>query len=329
MKLMKIKLRNNTSVIHKIKIYSVITVFFGCSDTKTDFVTTESGLQYKVIKTGAGPAVVTGNEVLIHETTKYRNDSIVYTSRNRPNPLNIVVGGNQVIKGMDEGLLGMKKGEVRKLIVPPSLSKRTGNITFPHPDSTLLYEIELIDIVSKKEVPKSVDGNILKIDKGKSILNWEGFNKLQTNGHYGTVNFQSGQFIEKENKIIGGEFVVDMNSIINTDGKYSKSLVDHLKNADFFETDKYPFAKLSILTVNYLDDSKLIIAADLLIKDVTQPIEFEGNIQYKEGNMILESKLIIDRTRWNIVYKSGIIFGSFGDSLISDEIHFEAIIYTE
>ncbi len=46
----------------------------------------------------------------------------------------------------------MKKGEIRKLIVPPSLSKRTGNQTFPHPDSTLIYEVELIDILPKKQL---------------------------------------------------------------------------------------------------------------------------------------------------------------------------------
>ena len=62
----------------------------------------------------------------------------------------LLIGAHQAIEGVDEGLRGMKKGEIRKLIVPPALSKRTGNRTFPHPDSTLIYEIELVDILAGK-----------------------------------------------------------------------------------------------------------------------------------------------------------------------------------
>ncbi|WP_299241509.1 YceI family protein [uncultured Aquimarina sp.] len=326
-----VRIQLNKLNVNIVKIYIsmlILMVFFGCSN-KTDFISTESGLQYKIIKPGSGPAVVKGKEVLIHETTTYTDDSLVYTSRNSPSPLKILVGGNQVIKGVDEGLQGMKIGEVRKLIVPPSLSKRTGNVTFPHPDSTLLYEIELIDIVKEKIPTKAVDGNILKINKDKSILRWEGFNKLQTEGHYGTVTFDSGAFYMKENRIFGGEFVIDMNTIINTDGDYIEFLVDHLKNADFFETDKYPVASLKIITVKYIDDSNISVLANLIIKDVQQPIEFNAHIAYKEKKLIFTSKFTIDRTLWNIVYASGSVFGSLGDNLISDEIQFETSIFTE
>ncbi|WP_299252595.1 YceI family protein [uncultured Aquimarina sp.] len=326
-----VRIQLNKLNINIVKIYIsilVLMVLFGCSN-KTDFTITASGLQYKIVKTGSGPSVVKGEEVLIHETTKYINDSLVYTSRNRPSPLKVLVGGNQVIKGVDEGLQGMKIGEIRKLIVPPSLSKRTGNVTFPHPDSTLLYEIELIDIVKEKIVPKTVDGNILKINKEKSILKWEGFDKLHTNGHYGTVTFHSGEFYAKENKIFGGEFLIDMNTIINTDGDYSESLVDHLKNADFFETEKYPMATLKIITIKYIDDSNVSVLANLTIKDMLQPVEFDARISYNENKLIFTSKFTIDRTLWNIVYASGSIFGSFGDNLISDEVQFETSIFTE
>ena len=301
---------------------------FSCT-TKSEFITTESGLQYKVIKSGSGIAVVKGQEVLIHETTKYPNDFIVYTSKDRPKPIKILVGGNQVIKGVDEGLIGMQKGEIRKLIVPPSLSKRMGNATFPHPDSTLLYDIELIDIVEKKAAPKIKQGNILKIHKENSKLRWEGFNKLHTGGHYGRVSFYSGEFFKKDGKLIGGEFVIDMNTIINTDGEYSQSLVDHLKNEDFFETEKYPVARLSILTTKYLDDSNIVVTADLTIKDIKQPIEFDAHLTYNDRKMIFASKFVIDRTRWNMFYNSGSVFDGVGDNLISDEIHFEVSLLTE
>ncbi|WP_299217088.1 YceI family protein [uncultured Aquimarina sp.] len=318
----------NTNIV---KIYIsmlVLMVFFGCS-SKTDFTSTASGLQYKIVKPGSGPAVVKGQEVLIHETTKYTNEFIVYTSKDRPKPIKILVGGNQVIDGVDEGLLGMQKGEIRKLIVPPLLSKRMGNATFPHPDSTLLYDIELIDIVQKKPVPKITQGNILKIDKENSNLRWEGFNKLQSDGHYGSVAFDSGEFHLKDSKIIGGTFVIDMNTIANIDGGYSEMLVDHLKNEDFFDVEKYPVSRLSILVIKYLDDSNILVTGDLTIKDVKQPIEFNALLTYNDKKLIFTSKFVIDRTRWNIHYKSGSIFNGLGDDLISDEIQFEATLLTE
>ncbi|SEK51222.1 FKBP-type peptidyl-prolyl cis-trans isomerase [Aquimarina amphilecti] len=322
--------RNNLS-INTVKIYMsafVFIVFYGCSG-KTDFIVTDSGLQYKVVKDGSGPIVENGQEVLIHETTKYTNDSIVYTSRNREEPLKILVGGNQVIKGVDEGLLGMKKGEIRKLIVPPSLSKRMGKVTFPHPDSTLLYDIELIGIVEKKIASEITNGNILKIDKENSTLRWEGFNKLHTSGHYGTVDFISGEFFKEKDRITGGEFIINMNTIANIDGGYSEMLVDHLKNSDFFDTEKFPVAKLSIVNIDYKDDSNALITADLTIRDVKQLVEFEASITYNDGKLSFISKFIIDRIRWNITYASGSIFDNLKDNLISDEIHFEVKLLTE
>ncbi|MBQ4802057.1 YceI family protein [Aquimarina sp. MMG015] len=326
-----VRIQLNNLSVNIVKIYMsmfAFIMFYGCSG-ETDFIVTDSGLQYKVVKDGSGPIVEKGQEVLIHETTKYTNDSIVYTSRNREEPLKILVGGNQVIKGVDEGLLGMKKGEVRKLIVPPSLSKRMGKVTFPHPDSTLLYDIELIDILEKKPIPKTTNGNSLKIDKENSEIRWEGFNKLHTSGHYGTVDFISGEFFKEKEKVTGGEFIINMNTIANIDGGYSEMLVDHLKNSDFFDTENFPVAKLSIVNVTYNDDSNALITADLTIKDVKQPIEFEANIKYNNSKLIFISKFIIDRTRWNITYASGSIFGNVKNNLLSDEIHFEVKLLTE
>ena len=93
-------------------------------------ITTASGLTYIILKHGTGDFAKEGQEVLIHETMSYLNDSLLFSSRNLSNPVKVLIGGHQAIDGVDEGLRGMQKGEVRKLIVPPSLSKRSGNPTF-------------------------------------------------------------------------------------------------------------------------------------------------------------------------------------------------------
>lgn len=123
-----------------------------CKENTKDsngFIQTESGLKYKIIKQGSGNAATKGQEVLVHETMSYMNDSLLFDSRTLPYPVKVLIGGSQAIAGMDEALHGMKKGEIKKLIVPPHLSKRSGEHTFPHPDSTLLYVVEIIDILKK------------------------------------------------------------------------------------------------------------------------------------------------------------------------------------
>ena len=142
---------NNLNIFSKLNfgVISFAFLIFSCNSntSKNDFTKISSGLQYKIIKEGSGEPSRIGQEVMIHETMSYLNDSLLFDSRKLPHPVKVLIGGKQAIQGVDEGLVGMKTGEIKKLIVPPKLSKRSGNHSFPHPDSTLVYEIELIEIL--------------------------------------------------------------------------------------------------------------------------------------------------------------------------------------
>jgi FKBP-type peptidyl-prolyl cis-trans isomerase len=111
-------------------------------------ITTKSGLKYQIVVEGKGPAAMPGQTVRIHETTTLTDGSLIYSTRVRNNPLKFLLGGNQVIAGVDEGVRGMRIGERRKLIVPPSLSKRSVYPANTPPDAVLYYDIELIEILS-------------------------------------------------------------------------------------------------------------------------------------------------------------------------------------
>jgi FKBP-type peptidyl-prolyl cis-trans isomerase len=87
--------------------------------------------------------------VRIHETTTLADGTLIYTTRTKNNPVKFRLGGNQVIAGVDEGVTGMKAGERRTLVVPPSLSKRLSYPENTPPDATLYYDIELVEIVPK------------------------------------------------------------------------------------------------------------------------------------------------------------------------------------
>jgi FKBP-type peptidyl-prolyl cis-trans isomerase len=112
-------------------------------------ITTSTGLTYQVVVTGHGPAAVSGQSVRIHETTTLADGTVIYSTRTSNKPLKFLLGGNQVIAGVDEGVLGMKVGERRKLVIPPSLSKRSAYPANTPPDAILYYDIELVEILDK------------------------------------------------------------------------------------------------------------------------------------------------------------------------------------
>ncbi len=112
----------------------------------SDMITTTSGLQYKILKEGSGEGAKIGQEVKIHESTSYRDGTLIFSSKDMQ-PIQFMLGAKIVIEGVDEGVRGMKKGEIRTLIVPTSLSKRSSYPPILSKDSILVYRIELIDIL--------------------------------------------------------------------------------------------------------------------------------------------------------------------------------------
>ena len=109
-------------------------------------VTTDSGLMYEVIQEGSGTEKPsTGDNVSAHYTGMFMDGRKFDSSVDRGQPIQFPVGTGRVIKGWDEALLDMKKGEKRILIIPPDLAygpKGRGPIP---PNSTLVFEVELVD----------------------------------------------------------------------------------------------------------------------------------------------------------------------------------------
>ncbi len=161
-----------------------------------------------------------------------------------------------------------------------------------------------------------------QIDITKSQIKWSCDYVFYFNGHHGTIDFQEGFFIIEEGRITGGEFIIDMNSIVCldiTDKESNESLVNHIKDPDFFDVPRFPKSKLTVTKVNYRDETSLEILADLEIKDKTLPVQFRAKIDTNRSE--LTTKFKIDRTRWEINYNSTI-----KDGAISDAIGFEVVL---
>ena len=111
-------------------------------------ITTASGLRYENIVDGQGAeAKGRGQTVIVHYTGWLEDGTKFDSSVDRDEPFSFPLCVGYVIRGWDEGVVGMKIGGKRKLTVPPELGygdKGAGNII--PPDATLVFEIELIEI---------------------------------------------------------------------------------------------------------------------------------------------------------------------------------------
>ena len=113
-------------------------------------VKTNSGLVYEIVATGTGPTAAAGQKVRIHETLSLPDGRVIFSSRKNNQTVTFVLGAKQVIAGVDEGVTGMRVGERRRLLVPPSLDGRTFDPTFIPPDAIRHYDIELVEIVKQE-----------------------------------------------------------------------------------------------------------------------------------------------------------------------------------
>jgi len=112
----------------------------------TLFKTTASGLQYAIISQGEGPAVEAGKVVTVHYSGFLQDGTMFDSSVERDEPIMFVVGQGQVIPGWDEGMLLLKKGDKARFIIPPQLGYGEMDLEKIPPNSTLIFDTEVIDI---------------------------------------------------------------------------------------------------------------------------------------------------------------------------------------
>lgn len=106
-----------------------------------------TSLQLQEIRPGAGDAVQAGDTVAVHYTGQLPDGTVFDSFIPRNQPFVFTVGGGQVIQGWDEGLVGMKEGGKRRLLIPASMGYGPNGIPgkIP-PNSPLIFEVELINI---------------------------------------------------------------------------------------------------------------------------------------------------------------------------------------
>ena len=166
-----------------------------------------------------------------------------------------------------------------------------------------------------------------KVDTSASIVNWKAYKV--TGQHYGTVNLKSGALQFTDGKLTGGSFDLNMTSIkvLDMQGDMAGKLEGHLKSDDFFSAEKNPTASFVITKVGSRGTpGNYRIAGNLTIKGITKEVKFDATINAVDGKATGEAAIKIDRTDFNIQYRSGNFFENLGDKTIYDEFDLNVVI---
>ena len=156
-------------------------------------------------------------------------------------------------------------------------------------------------------------------DLKASVLDWTG--KKISGKHYGKISLKEGSITLKDNKLVSGKFIIDMNSITVEDltGGSRDKLTGHLKSDDFFSTEKFAFSTLEITGSEPFINNKAVVNGKLTIKDITHPVSFTVSRNGSEYTSTVD----VDRTLYNIRYGSGKFFQNLGDNMIDDNFILE------
>jgi polyisoprenoid-binding protein YceI len=161
----------------------------------------------------------------------------------------------------------------------------------------------------------TVSAQTKNVDASKSSIVWTG--KKVTGAHEGTINLKDGNLVFKGKTLVGGTFNVDMTSMIVTDlkaGQGKEKLEGHLKADDFFGTDKHQTATLVFKKVVTKSPNVYTVTGDLTIKGITKPVTFDLATTANSAT----TKVVVDRTKYDIKYGSGSFFDNLGDKAIND-----------
>ena len=132
-------------------LLALSTVISGCSESPTA-PSNYAPFNQTDLRLGAGEAAVTGNVLTVNYTgwlydaSQISQKGATVDSSLGRDPFTFTLGAGSVIEGWDLGLVGMKPGGLRRLVIPPSLAYGQSRVGPIPPNATLLFEVELLEV---------------------------------------------------------------------------------------------------------------------------------------------------------------------------------------
>lgn len=187
-----------------------------------------------------------------------------------------------------------------------------------------LFGITLAVVVgSSASATTPVEKETKTVDAEQSQVTWKAYKV--TGSHTGTVDLKKGELKFEDGKLIGGQFEVDMSSLVATDleGESKGNLEGHLKSDDFFSVENHPTSTLVFNKVKATGKNSYEVTGDLTIKGISKPVTFDLSVYGSKATATVK----VDRTAYDIRFNSGNFFQNLGDKTIYDE--FDLIVDLE
>jgi polyisoprenoid-binding protein YceI len=161
---------------------------------------------------------------------------------------------------------------------------------------------------------------VYQVDNQQSKLTWTA--KKVTGSHAGAIAVSAGQLDIDKNVLKGGSFTLDTRSITVTDitnADMNGKLVGHLKSDDFFSVEKHPTATFVITSATAKGGGNYDVTGNLTIKGITNPVSFPATLTVAGGQATAKATVTVDRTKFDIKYRSKNFFENLGDKAIYDD----------
>tara|TARA_B100000579_G_scaffold172895_1_gene140900 strand:+ start:55 stop:717 length:663 start_codon:yes stop_codon:yes gene_type:complete len=200
--------------------------------------------------------------------------------------------------------------------------------------NTTIIGLLLITGCSTKDKNSSKEVKVLSVIETK--LNTGSYNVLEDSSqvlwecewlggakHDGSVQLVSGSIDISETSDVNGKFIVDLNSMKCFDLKNeftNKKLIGHLKSDDFFDVANYPNAVLELVSGKNISGNEFKFNGNLTIKGRTHPVTFKGTVVENNSSYDADLKLIFDRSKYDVRYRSASLFSDLGDRIIADDV---------
>ena len=157
-----------------------------------------------------------------------------------------------------------------------------------------------------------------------STITWKEYKALNADAmsHWGTVKLKAGNIVtNSNNEIVGGNFIIDLSTILADDMKGNKKmklmLENHLKSDDFFDVKNFPTAFFKLTTVKPNNDKKYnyIFSGNLTIRNVSKPISFPVFVSNDGNKTTVQSALFtFNRKDYDLNYNI------FEDMILKNEV---------
>lgn len=162
-----------------------------------------------------------------------------------------------------------------------------------------------------------MDTKNFKVNSENSLVEWIG--RKITGAHNGTIEVKEGNFNFENNILSSGKFVINTRSIKILDiddSETNAQFANHLASDDFFNSDQFPDAVFEIKHAEPGENNFYHVTGDLTIKGITHFLETTLQIVKTDNVTVLDTKIVIDRTKFNIKFRSSNFFSNLGDTLI-------------